>query len=97
MKALCIVLLVLVSSSCQNDTLVKGYVYNKEKLAIKDVKVLVNSSDIYTITDANGYFEIDSRGLSEELLFDKEGFELKFVNISNQKDSLMVFLKEKTR
>ncbi len=95
MKTLCLIFLFVVSISCQDDTLVKGFVYDSKAKPITDVKVIVFSSDIFTETNEEGYFEIDPNGKSDELLFDKQGFELKFVKIENTNEPLKVVLLKK--
>jgi hypothetical protein len=96
MKAFYFIIIILLSASCQKDSIVRGNVFDNNNFPLENVKVLVNSSDIYTLTDADGYFEIDPNGLSKELLFDKDGFELKFLPISDENKLLKVILKEKT-
>jgi len=96
MKAFYTLIIALLSISCQKDSVVKGHVFDNNNFPLENVKVLVNSSDIYTLTNADGYFEIDPNGLSKELLFDKDGFELKFIPIPDENKLLKVILEEKT-
>jgi hypothetical protein len=96
MKAFYFIIIILLSASCQKDSIVRGNVFDNNNFPLENVKVLVNSSDIYTLTDADGYFEIDPNGLSKELLFDKDGFELKFIPIPDENKLLKVILEEKT-
>jgi len=81
MKVLKYVVCILLISSCSKEKLVKGYVVDADNNPIEGVKVLVNSSDIYTLTNEKGFFEIDPNGISDELLFDKQGFQLEFSTV----------------
>jgi len=94
MKKLIVLLSFYALMSCTNDTLVNGFVYTTENTPIAGVKVIVNISDIYTLTDKDGYFEIDTNGISNELLFSKEGYQLKFVKIDVlQKEDVVILAK----
>ncbi len=94
MKKLILLLSLCLSASCQNDTLVTGFVYTTKDAPIEGVKVQVNSSDIYTVTDKDGYFEIDTNNISDELLFNKKGFQLKFLSLYALKTDGKVILIE---
>lgn len=94
MKILKFLLCCLIIFSCSNGNLVKGYVYDTDNNPLEGIKVQVNSSDIYTITDAEGYFEIDVNGISEELLFHSENYQLKFVDIKTLETEDKVILTE---
>ena len=80
--------------SCTNDHLAQGYVVDTDNNPLQGIKVQVNSSDIYTITDAEGYFEIDPNGISEELLFHSSEYQLRFVELKTLKDNDKVILAE---
>jgi len=95
MKMIKYILCFLLISSCIKDNVAKGYVVDTENNPVEGVKVLVNSSDIYTLTDAEGYFEIDPNGISNELLFDHPDYQLKFLNIKSLETETKVILAEK--
>lgn len=92
MKPIFLFLFLLFLNSCTNNELAKGYIYDKEEQAIDSVKVMVNGTDIYTYSNKEGYFEIDTKGLNDELLFDKKGFALKFEKRSKDNSNLKVIL-----
>jgi hypothetical protein len=78
--------------SCQNSNLVSGKVYNTQNQPLDSVKVLTNGTDIYTYSNSKGYFEINTNGLSDELLFDKSGYKLKFKKIKGNLSDLTITL-----
>jgi len=91
--SLCCFFMVLVS--CQDANLVSGKIFNKQNQPLDSVKVLVNGTDIYTYSNAKGYFEINTNGLSDELLFDKSGYALKFKTIKGKSTDLKIKLELK--
>lgn len=91
--SLCSFFLLLIS--CQDRYLSSGKVYNNENKPLDSVKILVNGTDIYTYSSQNGYFKINTKGLSDELMFDKSGYELKFKTINKQSTDLKILLKLK--
>lgn len=95
MKVIALIFLTIILSSCANDHSINGNIYNHNKQPIDSVKVLVTGTDIYTFSNKDGYFEIDTNGLNDELLFDKDGFMLKFEKLPENTDDLNVYLSQK--
>ncbi len=91
--SLCCFFLFLVS--CQDQSLISGQVFDSQKQPIDSVKILANGTDIFTYTNENGYFEINTNDLSDELLFDKVGYKLKFKTIKEKSTDLKVMLELK--
>ncbi len=91
--SLCCFFMVLMS--CQDDNLVSGKISNKQNQPLDSVKVLVNGTDIYTFSNEKGYFEINTNGLSDELLFDKSKYELKFEKLKKKSTDLKIVLELK--
>ena len=80
-KTLHYLLLILMLNSCSNTSGTKAYVYDMNNKPLEGVLVQVNGSDIYTTTDEEGFFEIHSNGVNNELLFHKKDYQLKFISI----------------
>lgn len=91
--SLCCFFMVLLS--CQNNNLISGKVYGAQNQALDSVKVLVNGTDIYTYSNEKGYFEINTNGLSDELLFDKSEYKLKFEKLNEKSVDLKIKLQPK--
>lgn len=78
--------------SCQNITTISGKVYDKNKKPLDEAKVQIIGTDIYTFTNASGYFEIDALGRGDELLIVKPGFEMVFYEFKDNKKELNFYL-----
>ena len=89
-KLLAIFLFVLLS--CQNTSTISGKVYDKNKEPLAEAKVQIIGTDIYTFTDASGYFEIDALDRGDELLIVKSGFEMVFHEFKDNKKELNFYL-----
>jgi len=79
--------------ACQDQNGVSGHVYNMQQKAVDSVKVMVNGSDIYTYTNEAGYFEINTNDLNDELMFEKEGYQLKYQIFDDSTDNKIVLEK----
>jgi hypothetical protein len=78
MKYLKIIAVALLIWSCSDDNNISGKVINTKQQPIDSVKVMVTGTDIFTYSNENGEFEIDTNDLNDELMFEKKDFELKF-------------------
>ena len=86
-RILFILAFITVLVACSSDTVVKGKVVDQNDEPIEEVMVQVMTSDIYVMTDENGQFTIDTQERGDELLFNKDGYQLlikKTKNISNK-------------
>jgi hypothetical protein len=83
MKYLKIIAVALLIWSCSDDNNISGKVINTKQQPIDSVKVMVTGTDIFTYSNENGEFEIDTNDLNDELMFEKKDFELKFQKIKH--------------
>ena len=82
-------ILVFISAilACSSDTIVEGQVVDEKGEPIEEVMVQVMTSDIFVMTSNNGKFSIDTKGRGNELIFNKDGYQLlikKTKNISRK-------------
>lgn len=94
MKYFKILLFGILISSCSDDSIIKGQVLNENQKSIDSVKVLVNGTDIYTYSDENGIFKINTNDLNDELMFEKEGYQLKFQKFNNRTNNKIVLKRD---
>ncbi|QSS97218.1 carboxypeptidase-like regulatory domain-containing protein [Psychroflexus sp. ALD_RP9] len=68
--------------SCGSDTnMIKGKVVNQQDEALDGVLIQVVGTDLYAKSKANGQFLINTKQRGDELLFKKEGYQIKFVKV----------------
>jgi len=96
MKNLALLLLIVMCISCQNSSLYSGYVYDQNKEPLTEVKVQIVGSDIYSITDKNGFFSIDHKNRGDELLIIKEGYEMQFYTPNSTSEEIELVLIEES-
>lgn len=87
MKYYCIVLVLLLISCSSENQKIEGQISDDEGKALNDVLVQVMGTDLYTYSDDEGYFAINTKSRGTELIFNKEGFNLGRETI--QKDEVM--------
>ena len=86
-RTIFILTFIFVVVACSSDTVVKGKVIDQNGEPIEEVMVQVMTSDIYVMTGNNGKFSIDTKGRGNELIFNKDGYQLlikKTKNISSK-------------
>lgn len=79
--------------SCSDSTVYSGYVFNENKEALPEVKVQIVGSDIYTITDENGFFSIDHKDRGDEILIVKPGYQMQYYTLKSQSENIELILK----
>lgn len=63
--------------ACSSDNQkVEGEVKDENGKALQEVMVQVMGTDLYTYTNANGYFAINTKSRGDELIFNLEGYKL---------------------
>jgi len=95
MKKVIFCLLVLIGLSCEDSTVFSGHVFDENQKALPEVKVQIVGSDIFTITDENGYFSIDHKNRGNELLIIKPGYEMQFYAPQSPSEDINLILKVK--
>lgn len=69
--------------ACSSDNQkVEGKVTNEEGKALSEVLVQVMGTDLYTYTDEQGYFAINTKSRGNELIFNFEGYKLGRYDVS---------------
>lgn len=94
MKKFVFCLLILACLSCSDSTFYSGYVLDENKEALSEVKVQIVGSDIYTMTDENGFFTLDHKNRGDELLIIKPGFEMQFYTPKSSSEDIKLILKK---
>jgi hypothetical protein len=97
MKKYIICLLVLICFSCEDSSIYSGYVYNEKNKSLPDVKVQIVGSDIFTMTDENGFFSIDHKNRGDELLVIKEGYAMQFYTPESSSEDIELILIEESK
>lgn len=94
MKYFKILLICILISSCSDDSIIEGQVLNENQQPIDSVKVMVTGTDIFTYSNENGEFEIDTNDLNDELMFEKKDYELKFKKIKHDSELKIELVKK---
>lgn len=82
---LVICLFILFSCSSENQK-IEGNIVNEKGDAVTDVLVQVMGTDLYTYSDAKGYFAINTKHRGTELIFNKEGYKLGRESITEEEE-----------
>jgi hypothetical protein len=80
--------------SCGDSTVYSGYVYDENKNPVPEVKVQIVGSDIYTMTDENGYFSIDHNNIGTEILIVKPGYSMQYYTPTSSSEKVELVLAE---
>ncbi len=74
-------LFVIVFSSCGHESnLITGQVTSESGKTLKNVLIQVNGTDLYSKSERDGHFLINTKQRGNELLINKEGYQIQFVN-----------------
>ncbi len=73
---------------------IKGYVFDENKEPVIGANIHWEKSKKGTVTNAEGYFEIDVPSSHEHLLVSYTGYSTQSVHLDNHDDELTIFLKE---
>jgi tricorn protease-like protein len=74
--------------SCSSDNQkIEGVISDEEGEPLNEVMVQVMGTDLYSYSNAEGYFAINTKSRGNELLFNLEGYELERYDI--QEDEVM--------
>ena len=73
---------------------IKGYVFDENKEPVIGANIHWEKSKKGTVTNAEGYFEIDAPSSHEHLLVSYTGYSTQSVHLDNHDDELTIFLKE---
>lgn len=80
--------------SCGKDkNLANGKVTDVNAKALDSVLVQVMSTDLFTYTNENGKFELDTKGRGEEIIFNKEGFEFARISVEELPQTILLMKK----
>jgi hypothetical protein len=93
MKYLKLITIAILLYSCADDNNIRGQVLNKNQQPIDSVKVMVSGTDIFTYSNNEGVFEINTNDLNDELMFEKEGYQLKYQIFDDSTDNKIVLEK----
>ncbi len=94
MKQIFTVVIFFLMLSCGKDTVISAKVETESGNPLDSVLVQVMSTDLYTYTDKEGNFKIDTKGRGEELIFNKKGYFLGRVSINEMGASIQLKKKE---
>lgn len=81
----------LLACSSENQKVV-GTVFSEDGAVLQNVMVQVMGTDLYTYTDEEGNFAINTKKRGNELIFNLEGFEMERYDI-DVKQSMEIYLK----
>jgi hypothetical protein len=74
-KQLFIIFLLLLSASSYADQVIKGFVVYQDRTSAKDVSVYINYSSKHTLSNKDGYFELNVNEGYHDLIISSNGFE----------------------
>ncbi len=93
MNYLKLIAIAILLYSCADDNNIRGQVLNENQQPIDSVKVMVSGTDIFTYSNNEGVFEINTNDLNNELMFEKEGYQLKYQMFDDSTDNKIVLEK----
>ena len=93
-KKIILFLLFISSFSIYATDKIKGYVYDEAKEPVIGANIYWEKSKKGTVTNLDGYFEIDAPKGHEHLMVSYTGYSTQSVHLENNDDELTIFLKE---
>lgn len=93
-KKILLFYLLLSSFSIFAANKVKGYVFDETKEPVIGANIYWGKSKKGTVTDLNGYFEIEVPTSHEQLMVSYTGYSPQSIYIDNHEEEISIFLKE---
>ena len=93
-KKVILFFLLLSSFSIYAADKIKGYVFDETKEPVIGANVYWEKSKKGTVTNLDGYFEIEPPKGHEHLMVSYTGYSTQSVHLENNNDELTIFLKE---